>query len=496
MKIALINPNPILEENEHFYGQKWPPLGILLLGTILKNQGHQVRLLDQASNGYGFDKVLEWIKKVDPEVLGISAMTVGFLSSIKISQMAKKWNPNLKIVLGHYHPTFCAEKILKKYNVLVDYCVRGENEYIFSNLINYLENDPNLEPTDILGISYKFNGNIKHNPDYPVNKNLDELPFPDRSFLKIPYHQNLAGIELMDSKFTTTFFTRGCPHSCTYCAVSKFSNRQYRSKSPERLVEEFSYLTSKGYSEVAFVDDNFSFNLKNVSKFCKLLKKENLDVNWHVEMRVDQVTKELLEEMALAGCKSICFGVESANQRILNYYNKRITPEQSLKAIKIAKSAKIDFIIGLFMIGAPFETLSECKNTIRFALNSGVDYFFLNIVETWPGIPMWDDLVSRGLINENDRWESSTRVIDLTHTAEQRKRILDMITQTYREYISFKRIGWMLKMLPSMLLSSYKRKVGLNFMKHFRTGARTIVRLRNLRLSGFGKFTTEDQPKI
>jgi len=71
-----------------------------------------------------------------------------------------------------------------------------------------------------------------------------------------------------------------------------------------------------------------------------------------------------------------------------------------------------------------------------------------------------------------------------------------MITQTYREYISFKRIGWMLKMLPSMLLSSYKRKVGLNFMKHFRTGARTIVRLRNLRLSGFGKFTTEDQPKI
>ena len=492
LRIVLINPKPILEENERFYGQNWPPLGILLLGTILKKQGHQVRLLDQATNGIGFDKVLKWIKKEDPEVIGISTMTVGFLSSIKISQMVKKWNPNIKIVLGHYHPTFCADKILKKYNHLVDYCVRGENEYIFSNLINYLENDSNSEPTDILGISYRFNGKIKHNPDCPVNKNLNDLPFLDRSLLKIQYRQNLAGIELMDSKFATTFFTRGCPYSCTYCAVSRFSNRQYRSKSPERLVEEFLYLASKRYSEVAFVDDNFSFNLKNVLKFCKLLRKENLDINWHVEMRVDKVSRALFEQMVLAGCKSINFGIESANQRILNYYNKKITPDQSLRAIKMAKKAKIDFIIGLFMLGAPFETLSECQNTIQFALNSGVDFFFLNVVETWPGIPMWDDLVSKGFINEDERWETSTRVIDLTHTETQRKWILDSIKQTYREYISFKRIGWILKSLPNMLLSSYKRKTGLNFLKHFKTGTKTIVRLRNLRLSGFGKFSIDE----
>jgi len=490
LRIALINPNPILEENEHFYGQKWPPLGILLLGTILKNQGHLVRLLDQASNGFSFDDVLKWIKRVDPEVIGISAMTVGFLSSIKISQMVKEWNPNIKIVLGHYHPTFCANKILKKYNHLVDYCVRGENEYIFSNLISYLENSHNREPTDILGVSYRFNGKNRHNPDCPINKNLDDLPFIDRSFLKFPYRQNLAGMELMDSKLATTFFTRGCPYSCTYCAVSKFSNRQYRSKSPERLVKEFLYLASKGFSEVAFVDDNFSFNLKNVVKFCKLLRNENLDINWHVEMRVDKVSRELFEKMVSSGCKSISFGIESANQRILNYYNKKITPYQSLRAIKIAKKAKIDFVIGLFMLGAPFETLSECENTVRFAWNSGVDFFFLNIVETWPGIPMWDDLVSKGLINDK-RWETSTRVIDLTHTEAQRKWILDLIRQTYKEYISFKRIGWIFKSIPDMLLSSYKRKIVFNFLKHFRNGMRTIVRLRNLKLSGFGKFSTD-----
>ncbi|MFX0104605.1 MAG: B12-binding domain-containing radical SAM protein [Candidatus Hodarchaeota archaeon] len=492
MRIALINPNPILEEHERFYGQKWPPLGIILLGTILKQQGHQVKLLDQASNGFNFNHVLEWIKRVDPEVIGISAMTVGFLSSIKISQMAKNWNPNVIIVLGHYHPTICADNILKKYGHLVDYCVRGENDYIFSNLINYLENNHSREPSDLLGISYRFNGKIKHNPDGPINKSLDDLPFPNRSLLKNSYRQNLAGIQLMDSKLATTFFTRGCPYSCTYCAVSKFSNRQYRSKSPERLVEEFSYLASRGYSEIAFVDDNFSLNLRNVVNFCKLLIKENLDINWHVEMRVDQVSKELFQYMALAGCKSISFGIESANPRILNYYNKNITPDQSLRAIKMAKEARIDFIIGLFMLGAPFETISECENTIHFALNSGVDFFFLNIVETWPGIPMWDDLVSKGLINGENMWENSTRVMDLTHSEAQRKKILNMVRKTYREYISFKRIGLGLKLLPDMLLSQYKRRYALNFLKHLRSGMRTVVRLRNLNLSGFGKFSTSD----
>lgn len=488
MKIALINPSPVLNEKEQYYGQKWPPLGILLLGTILKNQGHQVRLLDQASNGFTFDEVLRWIKQVDPEVLGISAMTVGFLSSIKISEMAKKWNPNLKIVIGHYHPTICSDKILEKYNHIIDYCVRGENEYIFSNIINYLEKSPNREPDEILGISYRINGKVKHNPDCPVTKDMDDLPFIDRSLLKYQYRQNLAGIELMDSKLATTFFTRGCPYSCTYCAVSKFTNNRYRTKSPEHLVEEFSYLSSQGYSEIAFVDDNFSLNLKNVLNFCKLLRKENLDINWHTEMRVDKVSRAFFEQMALSGCKSICFGIESANQRILNYYKKSITPDQSLRAIKMAKEAGIDFVIGLFMIGAPYETISECKNTVRFALNSGLDYFFLNIVEVWPGIAMWDDLVSKGLINENKDWEKSTRVIDLTHTENQREIILNLIRQAYREYISFKNI----KFLPNMLLSPYKRKVGLNFLKHLNVGMKTIMQLRHLRISGFGKFSTKD----
>lgn len=492
MKVALINPAPILDEKEHFYGQSWPPLGILLLGTLLKNDGHAVKILDQASNRFSFENTLKWIKHFNPDVVGISAMTVAFQSAITLSKLIKNWNSNIIIVLGHYHPTICASEILEKYGDIIDFCVRGENEYILTKLIDKLEKKFPNSYDDILGLSFCSKGKIVHTPDCPVTKNLDELPLIDRSFINIPYRMNLAGIDFINSKFTSAFFTRGCPFGCSYCAVSRFSGRQYRSKSPERMVEEFLYLYSQGYTEVAFVDDNFSFNLNNVKHFCNLLKKEKLNMNWHIEMRVDNVSRQLFQLLASAGCKSINFGIESANPRILKYYNKKITPEQSLRAIKTAKESKIDFVIGLFMIGAPFETISECKNTIQFAQNCGVDFFFLNIVETWPGIPMWDDLVSKNLINPKERWETTTRVIDLTHTEAQRKIILELIKRTYKEFISPKRFAWLLKSLPDFLLSPYKRKVGLDFVKHLGTGMKAMVRVRNLKLSGFGKFTTED----
>lgn len=490
MRLVLINPRPILGEKEQLYGQKWPPLGILLLGTILKRQGHNVYLLDHASTNLNLEKTLAWIKRRDPELIGITAMTIGFSSAIKIAQMVKKWNPNVKIVLGHYHPTICAGKILEKYGHLVDFCVRGENEYILSNLIDYLEKNQNSEPKGILGLSYRHNDTVKHNPVCPINENLDELPFPDLKLLATNYHQNLAGINLMNSKFTTTFFTRGCPFNCSYCTVPTISHRQCRSKSPQHIVDELSFLASEGYSEIAFVDDNFSINLKKILQFCRILRKENLDLNWHVEMRVDRVSKELFEQLVLAGCKSVSFGIESANQRILNYYNKQITPDQSIKAITAARKAKIEFIIGLFMIGAPYETISECKNTINFALKSGVDFFFLNLVETWPGIPIWDNLVKSGVINEEKSWEYPTRVLDLTHTQSQINLILRLITQAYKDHFSYKNMRWILKSLLSFPSSLYKRKIAIDFLKNFDLGIKTFVRLRNFRLTGFGKLTT------
>jgi len=78
--------------------------------------------------------------------------------------------------------------------------------------------------------------------------------------------------------------------------------------------------------------------------------------------------------------------------------------------------------------------------------------------------------------------------MDLTHTEAQTEWVLSMIRKAYRKFLSFRS----LKMLPSFLLSPYKRELSFSFMKNLENGMRTFGRLRNLKLSGFGKFTTKN----
>ena len=43
---------------------------------------------------------------------------------------------------------------------------------------------------------------------------------------------------------------------------------------------------------------------------------------------------DLYKKMKKAGVKLIAFGIESGNQDVLNYYNKKITLDQIRKAVK------------------------------------------------------------------------------------------------------------------------------------------------------------------
>ena len=106
--------------------------------------GYDVSILDHGTTDYTFSQVLDWIKKEDPDVLGISVLTRSFLSGIKIAKLAKDWNPNITIILGNYQ-TVCAERILKKYD-FIDFCVRGEGEYTMLELLTLIQkNNTNYE---------------------------------------------------------------------------------------------------------------------------------------------------------------------------------------------------------------------------------------------------------------------------------------------------------------------------------------------------------------
>ena len=499
LKIALINPS--LETNIY---TPWVPLGILYLGTILKENGFKIDLLDAAARFYRKEKVLQWIKQVKPDLVGITTFTIAFLPTINLVKIIKEWNPSIKIVLGHYHPTIQAENIIRKYSDICDYIVRGEGEFVLLKLCESLEKNPDKDPVDIRGLTFgDSNQKIISTPDAPLIIDLDALPFPDRKLIDFDYRWNFSGFEFSKSKLTSIISSRGCPFNCSYCACSKFAKRRFRPRSPENIVNEMLILDQQGYNELNFVDDNFTLVPKRTIKICELIKKEKIDINWHTDGRVDQTSQNMLNWMRKAGCRSLWFGFESANQRILDIFNKKTNVTQFNEAIRKARKAKIDLLVGLFMLGAPTETLGEVKNTIQFAVNSDIDIPFFNVVEIFPGVKFWDDYISQGLIKSDDRvmaqvgtgiqecerWETNTRVIDFLLSPREQEEMLNEIQNAYQLFFSFDRPKkFILKTMFRTIKSKFMLRMTYNTMKNFKAAMSAISTFRSSKPRGFGTY--------
>ncbi len=470
--VVLINPGPVSkqEHKRQWVGDVslYPPLSLLYLSSILKNNGYKVEVIDQAAERLYLDGILKWIKQRDPDIVGFSIIPSPFYSNTPwiISREIKKWNPNLKIVFGNRHATYNDWRILQAYPS-VDVCVRGEAEYTFLELVDAFSKGQSLK--NVKGVTYREDGKIQRNPDRELLKNLDELPFPDRTLLKYDYQPSLGGISLFPSGFTTIVGSRGCPFNCRFCCEANYHG--FRKRSLENILEEVELLENQGFKFMTFTDDHFTMNKKRVLKFCTLLKKNRIDMDWGCEGRVDQVSLDMLRAMSASNCRILFYGIESASQRILDYYRKGITPHQSILAVNKARKAKIPFIMGSFVLGAPDETLSEIQNTLRFVDRLDLDYPFISILTICPGSDIWSELVAEGRLNEEKYWETGVTAFELGQTIDI-ETVIPLITESIKGFfLNPRRI---LKTIFRFLTDPYKLH---NFLRVLFSNLRNLSNL-------------------
>jgi len=430
MKFSFVSPSPASEAKGKIEAP-WPPLGVLYLAGMLKNAGTEVSVLDQAAKGFSSEQVLKWVKKENPDILGFSVLVTSYYQALSLAQRAKEENPDLLIVLGNYHATFNAERILKKYP-FVDVIVRGEGEHVVPELANCVKKNKNFKET--AGLTFRNHGHIVSTPDAPLIGNIDSLPIPDRDLTGAEYASEIFGIKVATRKFTSIVSSRGCPFRCTFCGCRKFARGVWRPRSVENIMEELQLLYSKGFRQFLFVDDNFTLNLRRVQKLCREIRKERMDIEWFCDSRVDNCRYEVFRDMVKAGCSLLYFGVESGNQRILNYYKKGTTPEQTRKAVGWARKAGVDVIVGSFIVGAPDETLKEVETTLRFAYELPIDVPQLNILSVFPGTDSWNDLVEKGFIDEEKYWEQGVYACQVSPHAVPFEQIQKMTYDYFKTF--------------------------------------------------------------
>jgi radical SAM superfamily enzyme YgiQ (UPF0313 family) len=116
--------------------------------------------------------------------------------------------------------------------------------------------------------------------------------------------------------------------------------------------------------------------------------------------------------------------------------------------------------MGTFILGAPDETREEIKNTLEFAKKLDIDIPQFNLLSTYPGTAIWDELSFKGVLDEEKHWETGVDVSRIYPTPVPYREIVDMIKKAVTEFTL--RPGFLLNQIGRTLLSPYRRGVLLH----------------------------------
>lgn len=374
-----------------------PPLGIAYLAAVLEKEGHKVKIVDGQALNFKDEYIKTEIISFAPDIVGITALTVEILSAFKISEVIKKLNSNIFIIIGGPHATMVPHRTLEE-APSIDVVIRGEGECTILELVDFINGTKNLP--DIRGITYRYNGRILDNEDRPPIKNIDPIPHPARHLLPMSYYKH-SPKEHKQFPGTHIITSRGCPYRCSFCFKPIFG-RSFRARSPENVIEEIKQLVDKyGVKDIFFRDDTFTLDRKRTCLICEKLIKEDLNITWSCLSRVDRLDIELLKLMKESGCWRILLGIETGNQDLLDLLKKDITLNQIKNTVRMCKKVGIQ-TDGFFMLGLPGESEEHAKRTIDFAKSLWLDYAQFYLTTPYPGTELYRIAFDYGILNMNE----------------------------------------------------------------------------------------------
>jgi anaerobic magnesium-protoporphyrin IX monomethyl ester cyclase len=367
-----------------------PPLGLLSLAASLREHGYEPRIIDGALDRNYLPRIAR--ETENALCFGVSLLTGPMiLDAIEAAKLVRKTNPNLPIIFGGWHPSLLPAQTIRE--DFVDIVVRHQGD---KTLVEILQRLDSGKPLDMVqGCWFKRDGRVHENPDRPAVP-LSALPSPAYDLIdfdtygerKLPYATSI-----------------GCPYACNYCTDMVFYNRRFNPNDVTRVVDEVTGLVQRhNLREVALVDSNFLVDTHRAVAIARGFIDSGVRFKWTFQASTDLLCRMSDEEVAVLGASGVShigFGTESASPEVLVWMNKRHQhiPDISEAARKCAQ-AGIRVTLNL-IFGYPGEQEHHRRETLRVMGDIAGRFdnvtFSPNIFVPYPGIPIWPELLKRGL---------------------------------------------------------------------------------------------------
>lgn len=338
-------------------------LGLLYLATIVKEAGYEVKMLKPR-------KLSDLIAIAHCDVVCMGGTTIEYPMNVECARALKVLNPYMKIFIGGAHVTaFQSGTIL---NDCFDSMCVGEGEYVILHMLK------DLEEGNLL-LRYRQDGQID------VNK----IPLPDRSLIDgshggdiFMYNRNY--VKGGHENFITS---RGCHHKCAFCASKTLWESGVRYRSIDSIEQEVKGIVEDtGIRQLRICDDNLIANRSRLKEICKIFKK--YDMVWRCSARAESLSKEVCDILQDGGCKEVSLGIESGDQRVLDFLRKQTKVEKMAEGCANAVASGIN-VRALFMIGTPGEYKDTPEKNKEYLSTLNLDLITLSTFIPLPGTDIW-----------------------------------------------------------------------------------------------------------
>ena len=430
-------------KNGHIRVMGFPPIGIMSLSAVLKNAGHDCVMFDQANPETPNEIIIQEIHRRRPALVGLSFLsTTSYPYAKMLARQIRAADSTVKLAFGGVFATLNAG-LVKVQCPEVDFVCRGDGEQLLLDLVNHLE-----EPETVAGLTWAKDGRVVENASRPIERQLDQWPFPDRESLPLDFIESMpldVPAVLSMERFTTMQTSRGCPWPCVFCDIPIFNEGKWRARSAQHVANELKHLDEHGYGSVYFVDDHFLLQPKRIEAICKGITDARLTIQWGIEGRVDSVAQHLFPAMAKAHCRTVMFGIESGSQKILDRLKKEQTLAEVTTAVRNAKKAGIEIVHGFFTVGNPDETVEDMRATFDFASKLPLDTFGFNRLCVYRGTPLWQEYLKRGLVSDATDWYKYFKCSEIDPTCLTGEKINEVRQQGLKRLFLYKLLHYPLQ---------------------------------------------------
>ena len=307
--------------------------------------------------GYSFEHIANLVRQEKPFLVGISALFTPYWGQARDTAKAvKRFWPNAFIVLGGHHVTQFPEICLECKEI--DFVIQGEGEVPMVQLTRLLKGStpgrsPALPDADDLkqinGIGFRQGNDIVLNPPFWANS---------------PHGLSKEAVDKIDWHFyqrnkkaaITVVASRGCPFSCSYCAVSASSNYAgFRMRPVKDVLDEIKLqASSKAVGFIDFEDENLtlkkSWVLELLAGIRQIFKGQEIELRAMNGLFPPSLDRKILTTMKSAGFKTLNLSVGSFSATQLQRFKRPDVRGSHDRVLEMAKDLDMNCVS--YLLGA------------------------------------------------------------------------------------------------------------------------------------------------